>query len=291
MRTARRTVAAAPLATFLVAALASFPTAAIPTAAADPPALILATTTSTEDSGLLDELVPIFERQAGFRVKTIAVGSGQAMRMGERGEADVLLVHSPEAERKFMEGGFGSERRLVMHNDFLVVGPAADPAGVRGMRNAAAAFEKVAGAGALFLSRGDNSGTHAKERKIWSASGVDPEGAPWYQQTGLGMGQTLRVASEKDGYTLADRGTYMSQSRNLALEILVEGDAALMNVYHVIPVSHARWRRVNAAGARAFADFLVGAEAQLIIGGFGSERYGSPLFFADAGKDEEGLGR
>ena len=163
--------------------------------------VILATTTSTQDSGLLDVLVPLFEKESGFQVKTISVGSGQAMKMGEKGEADVLLVHSPDAEKKFMADGFGVSRRLVMHNDFIIVGPAADPAGIKGA-SAAEAMKRIAKAGAIFVSRGDNSGTHAKEKGLWKAAAINPEGQKWYQQTGLGMGQTLNVAAEKKGYTI-----------------------------------------------------------------------------------------
>ncbi|HOD36877.1 MAG TPA: substrate-binding domain-containing protein, partial [Syntrophales bacterium] len=169
--------------------------------------IILATTTSTQDSGLLDVLIPIFEKKTGYFVKTIAVGSGQAMAMGAKGEADVLLVHSPAAEKKFMADGNGVERRLVMHNDFIIVGPPSDPAGIRGMKKAAEAFKKIASSGSIFMSRGDKSGTHVKEMDIWKAAGVKYEGEKWYQQTGLGMGQTLAVAAEKKTYTLADRGT------------------------------------------------------------------------------------
>ena len=172
--------------------------------------LILATTTSTQDSGLLDVLIPVFEKDSGYFVKTIAVGSGQAMAMGKKGEADVLLVHSPEAEKKFMEEGSGINRRLVMHNDFVIVGPASDPARIRGAKTSGDAFKRISQAGALFLSRGDNSGTHAKEKGLWKAAGIKPDGTKGYQQTGLGMGQTLNVAAEKRGYTLTDRATYLA---------------------------------------------------------------------------------
>ncbi|MHB8836625.1 MAG: ABC transporter substrate-binding protein [Candidatus Methylomirabilia bacterium] len=256
-------------------------------AAADDKAIILATTTSTQDSGLLDLLVPAFEKQSGLMVKTIAVGSGQAMTMGRKGEADVLLVHSPAAEEKFMAEGFGTTRRIVMHNDFVIVGPAADPAKIKGMKHPAEALKAVGAAGGTFVSRGDNSGTHSKEQALWKAAEVTPEGRSWYQQTGLGMGQTLNVASEKGFYTLADRGTYLAMKKTLALEILVEGEKSLLNVYHVIEVSHAMWPKVNAAGAKAFADFMVADETQKTIAGFGVEKYGSPLFFPDAGTTEK----
>jgi len=257
-----------------------------PTAAAEQKNLILATTTSTQDTGLLDVLNPIFEKKTGFFVKTIAVGSGQAMAMGAKGEADVLLVHSPAAEKKFMAEGNGVNRKLVMHNDFIIVGPPSDPAGIKGMKSAAEAFKQIAAKGAIFMSRGDNSGTNAKEKDVWKASGINPEGQKWYQQTGLGMGQTLSVAAEKKTYTLADRGTYLSLKKNLGLDILVEGDKVLLNIYHVIEVNPAKWPKVNIEGAKAFADFMVSKEVQDIIGKFGIDKYGSPLFFPDAGKPE-----
>ena len=258
-------------------------------AAAAPKTVILATTTSTQDSGLLDVLVPLFEKESGFQVKTISVGSGQAMKMGEKGEADVLLVHSPDAEKKFMAEGFGASRRLVMHNDFIILGPAADPARVKGAK-AAEAMKRIAQAGALFASRGDNSGTHAKEKGLWKAAGMDPEGQKWYQQTGLGMGQTLNVAAEKKAYILTDRATYLSLKKGLGLEILVEGDGKLLNIYHVIELNTIRWPKVNAKGARAFADFMVAKKTQEIIGRFGVDRFGAPLFFPDAGRKPESLG-
>jgi len=254
--------------------------------------LILATTTSTQDSGLLDLLIPIFEKQTGYFVKTISVGSGQAMKMGEKGEADVLLVHSPDSEKTFVSQGFGINRRLVMHNDFLILGPAADPARIQGAKSAAEAFKRIAQTGSLFMSRGDNSGTHAKEKGLWKAAGIKPDGQKWYQQTGLGMGETLNVASEKHGYLLADRGTFLAlnKKRRLGLEILVAGEPKLLNIYHVIEVNPAKWPKVNIAGARAFADFMVSGKTQELISHFGAKEFGSPLFFPDAGKKPESLG-
>jgi tungstate transport system substrate-binding protein len=266
---------------------------ALPAIAAQPQQknIILATTTSTQDSGLLDVLLPIFEKKTGYFVKTIAVGSGQAMAMGQKGEADVLLVHSPDAEKKFMAESYGVNRRLVMHNDFIILGPKTDPAGIKGSRSSIEAFRKIAAANAVFMSRGDNSGTHAKERSVWKAAGINPEGQRWYQQTGLGMGQTLNVAAEKKTYTLADRGTYLALKKNLGLDILVEGDAVLLNIYHVIEVNPAKWPKVNSAGAKAFSNFVVSRQTQDIIRKFGVDKYGSPLFFPDAGKKEEALGK
>ena len=248
--------------------------------------VILATTTSTQDTGLLDELLPIFEKQTGYFVKTIAVGSGQAMAMGERGEADVLLVHSPDAEKKFMEAGNGLNRKLIMHNDFIIIGPAADPAKIKSAKTVKEAMKLIADSGSLFVSRGDNSGTNAKEKGLWKAAGINPEGQKWYQQTGLGMGQTLNVAAEKSGYTIADRGTYLSLQKNLGLVILSEGDKSLLNIYHVIEVNPVKFIKVNAAGAKAFSDFMVAKKTQDDIGKFGVTKYGSPLFFPDAGKAE-----
>jgi len=249
--------------------------------------VILSTTTSTQDSGLLDVLIPIFEKQSGYFVKTIAVGSGQAMAMGQKGEADVLLVHSPAAEKKFVAEGYGLNRRIIMHNDFIVVGPPEDPAKVKGMKSAAESFKGIAAGNALFLSRADKSGTHVKEMDIWKAAGISPEGQKWYQQTGLGMGQTLSVTNEKKGYTLADRGTYLAVKKNLQMDILVEGDGILLNIYHVIEINPAKWPKVNVAGGKAFADFMVAKETQEIIRTFGVDKYGSPLFFPDAGKKED----
>lgn len=256
---------------------------------AAPKTVILATTTSTQDSGLLDVLVPLFEKESGYQVKTISVGSGQAMKMGEKGEADVLLVHSPDAEKKFMADGFGSSRRLVMHNDFIIVGTPADPAKIKGA-TAADALKRIAQAGALFASRGDHSGTHAKEQWLWKAAGLNPEGRKWYQQTGLGMGQTLSVAAEKKGYALTDRATFLALKKNIGLVILAEGDSKLLNIYHVIELGSARWPKVNAPGGKAFADFMLSGKAQELIRRFGADTYGSPLFFPDAGKNPASLG-
>jgi tungstate transport system substrate-binding protein len=190
-----------------------------------------------------------------------------------------------------MAEGAGSSRRLVMHNDFVLVGPAADPARIKGARTTVEALQKIVQSGALFVSRGDNSGTHAKENALWKAAGIKPDGGQkWYQQTGLGMGQTLNVAAEKKGYTLTDRATYLALKKGLGLEILLEGDAKLLNIYHVIELNTARWPKVNAAGGKAFADFMVSRKAQDLIGRFGVDRFGAPLFFPDADKKPESLG-
>jgi tungstate transport system substrate-binding protein len=253
--------------------------------------VILATTTSTQDSGLLDVLIPVFEKKTGYFVKTISVGSGQAIAMGQKGEADVLLVHSPDAEMKIVADGSGINRRLVMHNDYIVVGPASDLAKIKGLKATTEVFKKIAASQTPFISRGDNSGTHSKEKQVWKEAGVKYEGEKWYQQTGLGMGQTLNVASEKKAYTLADRGTYLALKKRLSLDILAEGDAILLNIYHVIEVNPAKYPKVNAAGGKAFADFMVSKEAQDMIKTFGVDKFGSPLFFPDAGKKVEELGK
>jgi tungstate transport system substrate-binding protein len=250
--------------------------------------LVLATTTSTQDSGLLDELLPVFTADTGWQAKTVAVGSGQAIELGRRGEADVLLVHSPAAEREFVAEGAAGQRRLVMHNDFVLLGPATDPAGIR-RAGSVEAVTRVAAAQAVFVSRGDDSGTNATEDALWSAAAVTP-GGDWYQETGQGMGETLRVASELGGYTLSDRATYLAQRDTLALEVLSEGDRGLLNVYHVIEMTTRAGDRVQPDGAAAFADWIVSARAQEIIGGFGTAEFGQPLFTPDAGRDPSTLG-
>jgi tungstate transport system substrate-binding protein len=254
----------------------------------DVPDMILATTTSTQDSGLLDELIPFFQEDTGYVVQTVAVGSGQAMQMGEECNADVLLVHSPAAEEAFIEAGNGSDRRLVMHNDFIIVGPPADPAGIQGTATAAAAFQKIADSGSLFISRGDDSGTHKMELGLWKTAEITPEGA-WYEESGQGMGATMTIASEKSAYTLTDRATNLANKDAYDLDILVEGDPALLNIYHVIQVNPEKCPDVNQKGALAFADFMVDKDTQEIISNFGVDVFGQPLFFADAGKDESSL--
>ncbi len=246
--------------------------------------VILATTTSTQDSGLLDELIPAFERTSGHQVKTIAAGSGEAIEMGARGEADVVLAHSPAAEEALMADGKGGARRTVMHNDFVIVGPPDDPAKIRG-KPAAAALGRIAAAGTPFISRGDDSGTHVFELGLWEQAGRTPEGA-WYQESGQGMGATLQIANDKHAYTIGDRGTYLATESARDLEILVEGDGELLNVYHVIDVAPAAGERVNAEGGKALADWLVADEAQETIRTFGVAELGEPLFVPDAGRTD-----
>ncbi len=254
--------------------------------------VLLATTTSTQDSGLLDVLVPRFEEQSGYRVKAIAVGTGQALAMAGRGEADVVLVHAPEAEKRWMAEGNGTERLLVMHNDFVILGPPNDPAGIRGERSATAALRKVAGTGTVWVSRDDGSGTDQLEKRLWRMAELSPARQPWYTTSGQGMGATLTLADQKTAYTLSDRATYLARRDTLQLVVMVEGDRELLNLYHVMPVNPAKFPgvKINFRGAKAFADFLVAPETQRVIGDFGRDKYGQPLFFPDAGRTEDEVG-
>jgi tungstate transport system substrate-binding protein len=252
--------------------------------------LLLVSTTSTQDSGLLDVLLPAFESQSGYRVQLIATGSGQALKIAEQGNADVILLHSPAAEKEFVKNGFGIDRRLVMHNDFILVGPPSDPAAVRTQPTLDSVFKAIFSAGATFVSRGDESGTHVKELAIWKQAGLDPHGQPWYLETGQGQGATLSIASEKGGYALTDRGTFLAYQPNVDLEILYEGDPFLLNVYHVITVNPEKFPNMNLDGAKAFADFVTSPEGQKLIGEFGVGKYGQPLFFPDADKTDAELG-
>lgn len=251
--------------------------------------LLLVSTTSTQDSGLLDVLLPAFTTKTGYQVQLVATGSGQAIKIAEQGNADVILLHSPAAEKEFVAQGFGIDRRLVMHNDFVLVGPASDPADIRGI-DPVDAMKKIFDSGTTFVSRGDQSGTHVKELALWKKAGLDPTGKDWYIETGQGQGATLSIASEKGGYALTDRGTFLAYRSNVALEILVEGDPFLLNVYHVITVNPSKFPNTNVAAAKAFADFITSEEGQKIIANFGADQYGQPLFFPDAGKSDEDLG-
>lgn len=251
--------------------------------------LILATTTSTQDSGLLDVLKPIFEQKTGYNLKIISVGSGAALEMGNKGEADVLLVHSPAAEKALVDSGVGINYQLVMHNDFIIVGPTNDPAAIKGSTSVDA-FKKIAAKKATFVSRGDKSGTNTKELAIWKTAAITPEGS-WYLISGTGMGATLNIANEKQGYTLADRATYLAQKANFKLDILSEGDKDLLNIYHVMQVSPEKFSKVNKEGAKAFVDFMLAPETQKTIEDFGKDKYGQSLFIPDAGKAEADLGK
>lgn len=246
--------------------------------------LLLASTTTTQDSGLLDVLIPAFEKETGYTVKLVAGGSGQAIENATRGDVDALLVHSPAAEKKMVDAGDGIERQLVMHNDFLVVGPANDPAGVKSAADVNAAFTAIANKQAPFISRGDNSGTNVFELNIWKALNITPKGQSWYSETGQGQGATLQVASQRAAYALADRATFLAQKANLDLVILHEKSTRLQNIYHVIVVNPAKHPNVNVVAARALAAWITRADVQALIGKFGVDKYGEPLFFPDAGK-------
>lgn len=245
--------------------------------------VIVATTTSVQDTGLLDSLVPRFERLTGYRVKPIAVGTGQALALAGRGEADVVLAHAPELEARYVRDGVLIDRRLVMVNDFVLLGPPSDPAGVAGMTDPAEAMRTIGQSGAVFVSRGDSSGTNLRELSLWDHA-VDRPAPESYVEVGQGMAATLRVASEKGGYTLSDRGTYLALRKSLALRIVSQGAPELKNFYSVSLVNPALFPNVNAAGARAFAAFLLDPATQAIIGAFGVDRFGEPLFTPAAGE-------
>jgi len=251
--------------------------------------VILATTTSTQDSGLLDVLVPLFERDSGLTVKTIAVGTGQSLALAGRGEADVVLVHAPDLEKKYVSEGKLLNRRLVMYNDFVIIGPTDDPAGIKNSTSAAQAMKAIATSGSRFVSRGDNSGTNILEKALWKMAGVQPA-APWYIESGQGMGMTLGVADDRNAYTLTDRGTYLAYQKRLRLPILVQGDRSLLNIYSVMEVNPANGPKVNTTGGKTFADFMVAPATQNVIKTFGVEKYGQPLFVPVAGTPEDRVG-
>ncbi len=251
-----------------------------PAALAPPSDVILASTTSTQDSGLFDVLIPAFEKaDPAYKVKVVAVGSGEALTLGQNKDADILLVHSPSAEASFTAAGFGIDRKPVMYNDFIVVGPSSDPAKIKGDTSAVDAFTKMAASKSPFISRGDNSGTSTKEMSLWTSAGVTPKGQSWYVSTGQGMGATLSMADEKLGYTLVDRATWLTnQGKNPDITLLAEGDTKLFNPYHVILIPGAR----NEAGGRAFEDWIVGPAGQKVIGEFGVSKFGLQIFVPNA---------
>ncbi|HEY3110736.1 MAG TPA: substrate-binding domain-containing protein [Chloroflexota bacterium] len=254
--------------------------------------VILATTTSTQDSGLLEVLVPMFEQGSGYRVKTISVGTGAALALGARGEADVVLVHAPDAEKEWMAQGWGTERLLVMHNDFIIIGPPNDPAGIKGETSALAALRRIADRQVPWVSRDDASGTDQLEKALWKTAGLSPKGQSWYLVSGQGMGATLTLADQKSAYAITDRATYLARKSTLQSAIEVEGDRVLLNIYHVMPVNPAKFPgiKVNIEGGKAFAQFMVAPDTQRVIGDFGRDRYGQALFFPDGGKRDEEVG-
>jgi tungstate transport system substrate-binding protein len=251
--------------------------------------VILSTTTSTQDSGLLDVLVPLFEKQTGYSVKTVSVGTGQALAMAAKGDADVALVHAPSLEKKYVADGKLLNRRLVMYNDFVIIGPKEDPAKIKSAKTALAALKLIEQSKSPFVSRGDNSGTHNLEKTLWKEAGIQPKG-DWYIEAGQGMGATLNIANERNAYTITDRGTLLALRNRVNLPILVEGDKALLNIYSVMEVNPANGPRINSAGGKAFADFMVAPQTQNVIKNFGVEKFGQSLFVPVAGKKEEELG-
>ena len=251
--------------------------------------IILSTTTSTQDSGLLEVLIPLFEKQTGYSVKTISVGTGQAVTLAAKGDADVVLVHAPSLEKKYVADGKLLNRRLVMYNDFVIIGPKDDPAKIKPVKTALAALKLIEQSESRFVSRGDNSGTHNLEKSLWKQAGIEPKGA-WYIEAGQGMGATLGIANERNAYTITDRGTYLALRKRVNLPILMEGDKLLLNIYSVMEVNPANGPRVNTTGGKAFADFMVAPQTQSVIKSFGVEKFGQPLFVPVAGKREEELG-
>ena len=251
--------------------------------------VILSTTTSTQDSGLLDVLVPLFEKKTGYNLKTVSVGTGQALELSAKGEADVTLVHAPSLEKKYVADGKLLNRRLVMYNDFIIIGPTSDPAKVKSTKSSIQAMKLISGSQGRFVSRGDNSGTHNLEKSLWKQAGIEPKGA-WYIESGQGMGATLGIANDRSAYTITDRATYLAYQKRLALAILLEEDKPLLNIYSVMEVNPANGPRTNQVGGKAFADFMVAPETQAVIKSFGVEKYGQPLFVPVAGKREEEIG-
>jgi tungstate transport system substrate-binding protein len=271
--------------------------------------LLIASTTSTRDSGLMDAhnatnfpgwpwdgLIPLFQNQYPYKVKAVYVGSGAAITTGQQGNADLLLVHAPDSEVKFVADGWGINRTLIMHNDYVIVGPASDPAGISGQTSVLAALKKIADSKSTFYSRGDNSGTDQLDKKIWASAGVTvKDGATtnpsWYIEGNTGMGALLLIADQKNGYTMSDRATYLANTANISSKIMVQGDPLLLNIYHAIEVNPAKFPGlINDAGAKAFIEFLVSPATQALIGKYGVDKYGAPLFYADAGKTEAELG-
>jgi tungstate transport system substrate-binding protein len=259
--------------------------------AADPASrnVILSTTTSTQDSGLLDVLIPLFEKQTGYIVKTVSVGTAQALALAAKGDADVALVHAPSLEKQYVADAKLLNRRLVMYNDFVIIGPKEDPAKIKSAKTALAALKLIEQSKSRFVSRGDNSGTHNLEKSLWKEAGIQPKG-DWYIEAGQGMGATLGIANERDAYTITDRGTLLALGKRVNLPVLIEGDKALLNIYSVMEVNPANGPRINTAGGKAFADFMVAPQTQDMIKNFGVDKFGQSLFVPVAGKKEEELG-
>ena len=278
----------ARFAPMLLLALAALLSSAAGPAQAQSNVVILSTTTSTQDSGLLDVLVPMFEKKTGLTVKTISVGTGQALALAARGEADVTLAHAASLEKKYIAEGKMTNRRLVMYNDFVIIGPPDDPARIKGVPKALDALKRIAESRSRFVSRGDKSGTHVLELALWKQAGIEPKGA-WYIESGQGMGQTLGIADDRRAYTLTDRATYLAFQKRVDLPILVEKDRPLLNIYSVMEVNPANGPRVNVKGGQTFAEFMLAPDTQAVIKTFGVDKYGQPLFVPIAGKKDEDL--
>lgn len=294
--TAPRAAAARPVALAVLAVLLAacsrpaYPGTPLESAVPSPQGdLLVGTTTTTQDTGLLDVLIPAFEKRTGWKVKLVVGGSGQVLAQGARGDLDVLLTHSPAAEEAFVAAGNGVDRRLVMHNDFVLMGPASDPAQVKGLP-ISDALRRIFDRGVPFISRGDQSGTNVKELDLWKAAGRDPKGRPWYIESGVGQLQNLQLALTRNAYTLSDRGTFVANRALLdGLVVLVEHGRDLLNIYHVTTVNPQRYPRVRAAGATVFADYLTSPDGQALIASYGVQKYGAATFTADAGKSEDSL--
>lgn len=271
------------LATLLLSAAVVLPAQA-ETPKPENPVLRMATTTSTDNSGLLKAILPVFQEKTGYEVQVIAVGTGKALKMGEDGDVDVVLVHAREAENKFVAEGHGDKRYGVMYNDFVLVGPESDPAGVKDSETAATALKKIALAKSVFVSRGDDSGTHKKEQELWATADIKPEGE-WYREAGQGMGKVLQMAGELEAYTLTDRGTWLAYMDKSPSQIVLEGDETLFNPYGIIAVSAKKYPDINQAGAQALIDWLISEEGQQLIGDF--KINGKQLFIPNAGEEEE----
>lgn len=250
---------------------------------AGPEVIRMATTTSAEDSGLLGYLLPACEKETGVRVQVVATGTGKALKLGENGDVDVVLVHSPEDEENFVRAGYGLWRKNVMYNDFIIVGPADDPIGLKRAPSAVDAMKKFATGGHAFVSRGDESGTHKMEKKLWKSAGVAPSGA-WYRESGRGMGEVLLMASSMRAYTLTDRATFLKMRPKLDLECLYQGDKQLVNQYGIVPVNGAKFGSDRQGAAVRFARWLLSERGQKLIGEFGLEEFGKPLFVPNAGR-------
>ena len=252
--------------------------------------VILGMTTSIEDAGLLDVIIPEFEKESGYKTKTVSVGTGQALALAKKGEVDAIFVNSPPAEKQALQEGYIVNRRLAMHNDFVIVGPESDKAKIKGTKDVLQALTTIANTQSQFVSRADDSGTNKLEVSLWKQTNITPKGSSWYVEAGAGMSQTLKIANEKNAYTITDRATYLYDKKVLSLQVLSEGDPKLINLYSVSEVNPKKFSRVNSAGAKAFTDFILSKKGQGIIANHGKEQVGQYLFTADGGKSDKDYG-